>query len=47
MMTSLPLLQRFFYSHYFFGGLRQATGVIIPALFGGLVLGEYALGMVV
>lgn len=45
-MTSLPLLQRFFYSHYFFGGLRQAIGVIIPALVGGMVLGEYALGMV-
>ena len=46
MIASLPLLQRFFYSHYFFGGLRQATGVIIPALFAGVVLGEYALGMV-
>lgn len=46
MTVTLPLLQRFFYSHYFFGGLRQATGVIIPALFGGMVLGEYALGMV-
>lgn len=46
MTATLPLLQRFFYSHYFFGGLRQATGVIIPALFAGLVLGEYGLGMV-
>lgn len=46
MTVTLPLLQRFFYSHYFFGGLRQAAGVIIPALFSGLVLGEYALGMV-
>ncbi|HET8597352.1 MAG TPA: FUSC family membrane protein [Castellaniella sp.] len=32
MISPAPQLQRFFYSHYFFGGLRQATGVLLPAL---------------
>ncbi|WP_323016198.1 FUSC family protein [Castellaniella sp.] len=32
MPAPTPQLQRFFYSHHFFGGLRQATGVLLPAL---------------
>lgn len=32
MASHLPQLQRFFYSHYFFGGLRQAIGVLLPAV---------------
>ncbi len=32
MAAQLPQLQRFFHSHYFFGGLRQAIGVLMPAL---------------
>src|SRR5690606_42030727 len=32
MILPTSQLQRFFYSHYFFSGLRQATGVLLPAL---------------
>jgi uncharacterized membrane protein YccC len=32
MTTSSSQLQRFFYSHYFFGGVRQAIGVLAPPL---------------
>src|SRR5690606_39196753 len=32
MTLSTSQLQRFFYSHYFFGGMRQAAGVLLPAL---------------
>lgn len=32
MASHLPQLQRFFYSHYFFGGLRQGIGVLLPAV---------------
>ncbi|HXE19450.1 MAG TPA: FUSC family membrane protein, partial [Castellaniella sp.] len=31
MTSTLSQLQRFFYSHYFFGGLRQSVGVLLPA----------------
>ncbi len=46
MATRLPQLQRFFYSHYFSGGLRQAIGVLLPALLLGGVLQLYSIGMV-
>ncbi|WP_322997132.1 FUSC family protein [Castellaniella sp.] len=46
-MTSLtPQWQRFFYSHYFFGGLRQAVGVLLPALVLSGLLGWAADGFV-
>ncbi|HEX7387768.1 MAG TPA: FUSC family membrane protein [Castellaniella sp.] len=32
MTSTTSQLQRFFYSHYFFGGLRQSVGVLLPAL---------------
>lgn len=31
MTSTTSQLQRFFYSHYFFGGLRQSAGVLLPA----------------
>jgi uncharacterized membrane protein YccC len=31
MTSTTSQLQRFFYSHYFFGGLRQSIGVLLPA----------------
>jgi|TARA_R110000850_G_scaffold277153_1_gene425090 uncharacterized membrane protein YccC len=46
MASTLPQLQRFFYSHYFLGGLRQATGVIIPALFLSFFFQQYGMAMV-
>lgn len=47
MAPSLPQLERFFYSHYFLSGLRQAFGVLsLPLLFMG-VFQLYAAGIVV
>lgn len=46
MMLSSPQWQRFFYSHYFFGGLRQAVGVLLPALVLAGLLGWMAEGFV-
>lgn len=46
MTPGISALQRFFYSHYFFGGLRQAAGVILPALLLGGLLQDYRMGMV-
>lgn len=46
MTPSTPQLQRFFYSHYFFGGLRQATGVLLPALVLSGLFGWIASGFV-
>ena len=39
MILPTSQLQRFFYSHYFFGGLRQAMGVLLPALVLSGILG--------
>ncbi|HEY0295028.1 MAG TPA: FUSC family membrane protein [Bordetella sp.] len=39
-------LRRFLYSHYFFNGLRQAIGLLLPVVVMGGVFGEYRLGMV-
>lgn len=39
-------LQRFFHSHYFFGGLRQAIGVMMPALLIGGIWKTYDIGMI-
>ncbi|HUG57092.1 MAG TPA: FUSC family membrane protein [Candidimonas sp.] len=46
MASRIPLLQRFFYSHYFFGGLRQAIGVLLPALLLVGVFQLYSVGMI-
>ncbi len=46
MILPTSQLQRFFYSHYFFGGLRQATGVLLPALVLSGVFGWHAAGFV-
>lgn len=46
MASRIPQLQRFFYSHYFFGGLRQAIGVMLPALLIAGVFQLYSIGMV-
>lgn len=46
MATRIPQLQRFFYSHYFFGGLRQAIGVMLPALVVGGLWQTYDIGMI-
>ncbi|AEC20446.1 hypothetical protein PT7_1906 [Pusillimonas sp. T7-7] len=46
MTTYTPQLQRFFYSHYFSGGLRQAVGVLLPALILAGVFQMHAIGMI-
>ncbi|MGB3289257.1 MAG: FUSC family membrane protein [Burkholderiaceae bacterium] len=46
MIARIPQLQRFLYSHYFFGGLRQAIGVLLPALVLMGVFQMYSMGMV-
>jgi uncharacterized membrane protein YccC len=39
-------LRRFIYSHYFFGGVRQAVGMLLPVLVLGVLFGQYTLGLV-
>ncbi|ARP85785.1 FUSC family protein [Bordetella genomosp. 9] len=39
-------LRRFIYSHYFFGGVRQGVGMLLPVLILGALFGEYTLGLV-
>jgi len=39
-------LRRFLYSHYFFGGVRQAIGMLLPVLVLGGMLDQYAPGLV-
>lgn len=46
MLSRLPQLERFFYSHYFFGGLRQAVGVLLPALIIAGIMQMYAAGII-
>ncbi|MCC2595043.1 FUSC family protein [Pusillimonas sp. MFBS29] len=46
MATYTPQLQRFFYSHYFSGGLRQAIGVLLPALVLAGIFQMHAIGMI-
>lgn len=46
MIARIPQLQRFLYSHYFFGGLRQAIGVLLPALILVGVFHMYSVGMI-
>ncbi|CAM4378935.1 Integral membrane protein YccS N-terminal domain-containing protein [Bordetella tumbae] len=42
-IASIP---RFLYSHYFFGGVRQGVGMLLPVLVLGGIFGEYAYGLV-
>jgi uncharacterized membrane protein YccC len=46
MASRIPQLQRFFHSHYFLGGLRQAVGVMVPALILAGVFQLYSIGMI-
>ncbi len=46
MNSFIAQFQRFIYSHYFFGGLRQAVGVLLPALVIVGLFQLYAIGMV-
>lgn len=46
MNAFIAQFQRFIYSHYFFGGLRQAVGVLLPALILIGALQWYATGMI-
>jgi uncharacterized membrane protein YccC len=39
-------LRRFIYSHYFFGGVRQGVGMLLPVLILGVLFGDYTLGLV-
>lgn len=42
-IASIP---RFLYSHYFFGGVRQGVGMLLPVLILGGLFGEYRYGLV-
>ncbi len=46
MATRIPQLQRFFHSHYFFSGLRQAVGVLLPALSLSWLFNLYSVGII-
>ncbi|CAM5197281.1 Putative membrane protein YccC OS=Castellaniella defragrans OX=75697 GN=HNR28_003222 PE=4 SV=1 [Castellaniella defragrans] len=46
MTPTTSQLQRFFYSHYFFGGLRQSMGVLLPAIVLWGVFGWVAAGFI-
>jgi len=46
MSNSLSSLQRFLHGQYFFAGVRQAGGVLVPALFAHLVLHDDGAAMV-
>lgn len=42
-IASIP---RFLYSHYFFGGVRQGVGMLLPVLIIGGLFGQYSFGLV-
>jgi uncharacterized membrane protein YccC len=46
MAPRLPQFQRFFYSHYFFGGLRQSLGTLLPAILLGGIFKLYDIGVI-
>jgi uncharacterized membrane protein YccC len=46
MDLRLANLSRFFFSHYFFGGVRQGVGMMLPVLILGGIFGHYTIGMV-
>lgn len=46
MDLRIATLRRFLYSHYFFGGVRQGAGMLLPVLVVGGIFGDYTLGLV-
>ncbi|HYG41711.1 MAG TPA: FUSC family membrane protein [Bordetella sp.] len=42
-IASIP---RFLYSHYFFGGVRQGVGMLLPVMVLGGLFGQYGFGLV-
>ncbi|MCQ9616955.1 FUSC family protein [Paenalcaligenes niemegkensis] len=46
MVNPIPQLQRFLYSHYLLGGLRQSMGVLLPVIILGGVFKLYYVGVI-
>ncbi len=46
MELRIASIRRFLYSHYFFGGVRQAVGMLLPVMVLGVVWGQYSIGLV-
>ena len=46
MALPIPQLQRFIYSHYLLGGLRQSLGVLLPVIVLGGFFAQYDLGVI-
>lgn len=46
MAPRIPQLLRFFYSHYFYGGLRKSVGTLLPVVLLGGVFNQYQAGMI-
>ena len=46
MDLRIASIRRFLYSHYFFGGVRQGVGMLLPVLVLGGLFGHYATGLV-
>jgi uncharacterized membrane protein YccC len=46
MDLRIASLRRFLYSHYFFGGVRQGVGMLLPVLVVGVLFDHYTLGLV-
>ena len=41
MDLRIASIRRFLYSHYFFGGVRQGVGMLLPVLVLGGLFGHY------
>lgn len=46
MDLRIASIRRFLYSHYFFGGVRQGVGMLLPVLVLGGLFGNYTTGLV-
>lgn len=46
MVNPIPQLQRFIYSHYLLGGLRQSMGVLLPVVIMGGLFKLYYIGVI-
>ncbi|MDQ8035228.1 MAG: FUSC family membrane protein, partial [Bordetella sp.] len=46
MDLRIASIRRFLYSHYFFGGVRQGVGMLLPVLILGGIFGQFNLGLV-
>lgn len=46
MDLRIAAIPRFLYSHYFFGGVRQGVGMLLPVMVLGGVFGQYSIGLV-